>query len=139
MPINFNDNNALKGALFSGNQQNASIDQLLRSIGSLNAQSLNLFRDSASARGLPEQTRLAQERAIGIQGNQAASQGIFDITQFFQNKDSEAARFLLNQNFQKELQKNSLDAQKRRDIFNLIGQVGGAAGFLFGGGAGGAK
>ena len=135
MPIDYNNKDSLRGSLFSSpGERQGSIDQLLRSIGSLNAQSLNSFRDSAGANGTPLATQLAQERGLAIRGNQQATQGINDITRFFGEKDQSAARFILNQMFQKDAQKSSQRANREQSLLSTIGGVGEIAGLFLGGG-----
>lgn len=108
-------------------------DQLLRSIGTLNAQSLNRFQDTATAQGLPAATRLAQERGIAIGGAQAAEQGAFDIDQFIASTNIEGEKFLLQLEEARRARKAAEEASKWQSLMQAFGGIGGGIGYALGG------
>lgn len=142
MPFGFDNTkrligNALdrrNGVLLSEEDQQAMFDQLLRSIGSLQSQTLNRYQDTATANELPLATRLAGERGIAIGGAQAAEQGAFDISKLGALTNIEGNKFLMNQDLQRELTKLGIDAQKSNQLLSLIGAGAQGVGYLYGGG-----
>lgn len=115
-------------------QQAQLIDNMLRSIGSLQSQTLNRARDTAAANNLPLDARLAQERAIAQQGAQAAQQGQFQIDQFVESKNRDLFMQLLGLTVQKDIAKKGFDAQKSAALLGALGSIGGGIGRLAGGG-----
>ena len=127
-------NNRRDKVTLSDQDQQAMFDQLLRSIGSLQSQSLNRFQDTATANELPAATRLAGERGIAIGGAQAAEQGSFDISKLAALTNIEGNKFLMNQDLQRELTQMGIDAQKSNALLSLIGAGAQGLGYLYGGG-----
>lgn len=120
----------------SPEQRRQLIDQLLRSVGSLNAQTLNRFSDMATAQGLPAATQLAQQRAIALQGGQAVQQGQFAIDQYANDANRQAYLALAQMMQQRVLSDKERKAMQDAQLLNQIGQGAGFAAFAAGGGIG---
>lgn len=118
----------------SPEQRQQMIDQLLRSVGSLNAQTLNRFSDFAGAQGLPAATQLAQQRAIALQGNQAVQQGQFQIDQYANDANRQAYLALAQMMQQRVMNEKQMKAQKDANLLGMIGQGAGFGAFALSGG-----
>lgn len=128
-----------KGGIYSGaflgdEFRGSVMDQLLRSIGSLQSQSLNRFQDTATANNVPLATRLAGERGIALQGAQQVQQGVSGLEQFIAGSNRDVLLNLLALKQGQELTKMQTDAEKSAALMQMIGQGANALGFLVGGG-----
>ena len=140
--INFNDPQIRNRLLVSPLERQERIGQLLRSVGSLQAQQLNRSRDTSAFLGLPAASRLAQEASIAGNIGQAAAGGVADIDAQIAQQNRAAEQFLLNAQ-QRQVMANQQNRQQRRqNVLGLLGDVAGTAGDIlgrkfFGGGSSG--
>jgi len=105
--------------------RNLSIDELLRSIGSLQSQSLNRVDPN-----LPLATQLSQKRGIALGGAEAVQSGITGLEKFIAGSNRDALLRMLGFKQQEELVKLG----KPDLLQGLVGSFGQAAGFAAGGG-----
>ena len=121
----------------SDQQRQQMVDQLLRSVGSLNAQTLNRFSDFAGGQGLPAATQLAQQRGIALQGQQQVQQGQFGIEQYANDANRQAYLALAQMMQQRVMSDKDRKAQQDAALLGQIGQGAGFGAFIASGGASG--
>lgn len=114
--------------------KNNALNQLLRSVGSLQSQGLNRLSDQAAASGLPMASQLAQQRAIGIGANQQLANASVDLEKFIAQQNISGNQFLLQMAAAQQQAKDQRKEDRFNSILGAIGQIGGSAGFLLGGG-----
>ena len=120
----------------SDQQRQQMVDQLLRSVGSLNAQTHNLFSEFAGGQGLPAATQLAPQRGIALQGQQQVQQGQFGIEQYASDANRQAYLALAQMMQQRVMSDKERKAMQDAQLLNQIGQGAGFAAFAAGGGIG---
>lgn len=105
--------------------RNLSIDEILRSIGSLQAQSFNRIDPN-----LPMATQLSQQRGIAQGGAEAVQSGITELEKFMAGSNRDALLRMLGFKQQEEIVKLG----KPDLLQGLVGGFGQKAGFAAGGG-----
>ena len=121
---------ALKEQLFMSDDEIQNfIDMLTRNIGTQTATAQNRFAETAAYNDMPLASKLAGERGINYQSLLQTQAGTENIQNMASNVNRDAARFLLNQQFQAQ------QAEKNRDAMmwgSLFGGLGTAVGSVLG-------
>lgn len=127
-------NQLAAGLRVSPAEQQAQVNQLLQSIGTLQAQSQNRLADVGAAQGLPAASMLAAQRGNAIAGAQQAQQGTFNLQQAANSQNRQANQFLLSLLANQNQFNQQIANDRRGQTLGLLGGIGQAAGLAFGSG-----
>jgi len=117
---------ALKEQLFMSDDEIQNfIDMLTRNIGTQTATAQNRFAETAAYNDMPLASKLAGERGINYQSLLQTQAGTENIQNMASNVNRDAARFLLNQQFQEQQAEKNRDAMMWGSIFGGLGTAAG--------------
>lgn len=116
-----------QGIRLGEDYRNMVLDELMRSIGSLQSQSLNRISPD-----MPLATQLSLRRGIAQGGAEQLRKGEIDINKFIAESNRNALLTMLGLKQQEEVAKISGDAQQSANILGLLGSFGGGAGYYLG-------
>lgn len=117
----------LEGLKLGDDYRNRILDELLRSVGSLQSQSLNRISPD-----LPEATKLSMQRGISQGGAEAVQRGVTGAERDIAMSNRDVLLSLLGMQNQRYLAKLAKDDPNL--LNTLLGSVGQGAGMLLGGG-----
>lgn len=125
-------NQLAQGLQVSPAEQQASVNQLLRSIGSVQAQSQNRLADIGAQQGLPAAAMLAAQRGNAIAGAGQAQQGVFNIQEAANAQNRNGNQFLLQMLQNQGQFDQNIQQQKDSSRLGLLQGIGQAAAYYFG-------
>ncbi len=109
------------------------VSNLLRNLSTSQGQAYNRASDMGA--NLPMATRLAMDRGVGMQGAQAAQQGMFNISQYADKANRQAWAQILGGDIQAD-QIEAGEPGAGDYLMSLLGASGQAAGSYYGAQAG---
>jgi len=115
----------------SAGEEESMISNLLRNLQTTQAQGYNWAAEMGAMGNMPLATQMAMQRGVGYQGQQAAGQGIFNIGQYANQANRQAARDTANLFMRQrglEMQEQSFGEQ----LLGVISGAGQAAGYGYG-------
>jgi len=110
-------------------EEESMVSNLLRNLGTTQAQGYNRASDMGAMNNLPLATQLAMQRGVGYQGQQAAGQGIFNIGQYANQANREGQMAAANLMMQNRINQEPSFGEQ---MLGLLGQVGGSVGMGLG-------
>ena len=117
---------------FTDKEKEQYINELLRSIGTLQSQQLNRASETAARVDLPVASQLAQERGIAQGTATAVERGKLNIERLQKMTNRQAAQFLLDLAFREKALQAQIDQQNRQNTLGFIGDIGSAVGYGYG-------
>jgi len=97
------------------------ISNLLRNLGTTQAQGYNKADEMGAQYNLPLSTQLAMQKGVGYQGQQAAQQGIFNIGQYANQANRQGQLQAANLMMQNRMNQEPTFGES---MLQLLGQVG---------------